>query len=197
MRAIDRSTVLELVNGSNLRRIAERAQQAAQPDADRGHRLNGVVGEIRRQTLALGLLCEDQFGEQLAALPVRPAEEVDALVALRLGLAPGGDVEEHPLPDRGTALVAGDDGGGLLDPDDAPVRGDQAVLGRVGVSRLVDPIGELDRPVAVVLMQDRAPQGRIREPSLDGVAKHRFDLRGDIERAEWRTVPRRPPRRRT
>ena len=66
-----------------------------------------------------------------------------------------------------------------MDPDDAAVAGNQAVLVHVGAGPL-RPTSAEDR-LPVVGMQDLAEEAGVREPLLGAVPEHRLDGRAHVD----------------
>ena len=129
------------------------------------------------------LLLEHRVGPgQLGRALAHPAFQlVVGLAEVLLGLLPRRDVEGDPLEVEGLALLVAHHLGLAVDPDDAAVAGQEAVLGAEMPARGAG-LRELGVPSdAVVRVELPIPQDRVLQPFLLGEAQQRLDLRADVE----------------
>ena len=99
---------------------------------------------------------------------------------LLLGVLALGDVVEDAVPDRDAGFVFLEHRL-VEDPDDLAVAGDHPVVDRRRVAfaeRLAALL--LERPLAIVGVQQRRPEVGVGDPLLGGVAEDLLDLRADV-----------------
>ena len=84
------------------------------------------------------------------------------------------------MPVLRLAVGALEDAGLVVDPDDAPVAGDEPVVEGVRGALAVDLLVLFVHPLPVVRMQEPVPEPVVAHPLLGGVAEDRLDLRADV-----------------
>ena len=133
--------------------------------ADRGQRVVEVVRDTARQ-----------LSDRLQLLGV--VQLVSQAVTLLLGPLALADVEQVALDAR--LAVLEHEVRLVLDPDGTAVLVDVPVLGEQRLAGDAQPRGVRQHAVAIVGMDDRSEQVRIRLPVVDRVPEHLLDLRTDV-----------------
>ncbi len=111
-------------------------------------------------------------------------ERAELLLTLHhrfLGVLALGDVEEEALHVLRRAVLVVHEEREVLDPDDASVTRDAAVLGAQRLAGLADRRELVEDAVEVVRMDDPLDEVRIVSPEIGRISEHGLDLRAHVD----------------
>jgi hypothetical protein len=162
-------------------RVLDAAGERLCTDVGGAHHLDRVVVDVGRDPPPLLLLRVLEPQEQLPAVLHRPPQDVEAPPEAVLDALGPGDVGHDAAPEQRVLVRAADQHGLVVDPDLAPVGGEQPILRAERVAGRERPAMLSQHPFAIVLVHPIDPQLRIVTPLLDGEAEERFDLRARVD----------------
>ena len=141
---------------SQLGTVQDRCVQPVQDDEEALHRI--VMDPFGDATTFL-LLRLDQALHELLALPGEDAKSLVTSSLRVFGFLPGRDIELDPLIPRDPfAVVPGEDGLDIVEPDDPAIARDHAVLELERLPRLQAPAGLVQDVLAILRMEALDPR---------------------------------------